>query len=75
MNIGKKTVFEFADDIDKKSNGMNITVADSEEESKEILNEESKEKLNEESIDILSLKVVSVSLEERAIIYYSIVFY
>ena len=28
FNIGNKTVFEFADDIDKKSNGISITVTD-----------------------------------------------
>ena len=54
FNIGNRTVIEFANYIDKKSSVMSITVTDSEEESKEILNEESKKLTKEESKEIIN---------------------
>ena len=62
--IGNKTVIEFADDIDKKSNNISITVIDTEDESKEKLHEESKEVLNEESKEVLDEEPKEVLDEE-----------
>ena len=69
--IGNKTVNEFANIIDKKANGMSITVTDSEEESKEELNEEPKENPK----DIKEVKIITINIENTPEVYYNIVFH
>ena len=61
--IGNKTVNEFANDIDKKANGMSITVTDSEEESEE------------NPKDIKEVKIITINIENTPEVYYNIVFH
>ena len=73
-SIGNKTVNEFANDIDKKANGMSITVTDSEEESKEVLNEELNKESEENSKDIKGVRITTINIENAPKVYYNIVF-